>query len=81
MMHKVIKPFPFAGDGYTSERLNVGDVRDFGRAADGLVGEGYVEPETATKAPVVEPIVEVPSAPAENVEKSVEPPRRGRRRN
>lgn len=38
----VLKPFPFAGDGFTLESLAPGDERDFGSCTDGLVAEGLI---------------------------------------
>lgn len=43
MMHRVVKPFPFSDDGFTLVDLNVGDERDFGAHAGGLLAEGWVE--------------------------------------
>ncbi|MBX4992280.1 hypothetical protein ABID08_000710 [Rhizobium binae] len=43
MIHRVVKPFPFSENGFTLVDLNVGDERDFGLMADGLVAEGWVE--------------------------------------
>lgn len=49
-MAVVIKPFPYAGDGFTVERLIAGDERDFGAAAAGLAAEGFIEPASAAKS-------------------------------
>ncbi|MBX5239333.1 MULTISPECIES: hypothetical protein [unclassified Rhizobium] len=43
MIHRVVKSFPFSENGFTLVDLNVGDERDFGLMADGLVAEGWVE--------------------------------------
>lgn len=43
-MHKVVMPFPCSWDGVTAVDLAVGDVRDFGTMADGLIGMGWIEP-------------------------------------
>lgn len=43
MAHRVVKPFPFAEDGFTLVDLNVGDERDFGDMTGGLVAEGWIE--------------------------------------
>lgn len=54
-MHKVVMPFPCSWDGITSVLLAVGEERDFGTMADGLIGMGWIEPidvEVVTK-PVV----------------------------
>jgi hypothetical protein len=42
-MHRVVKPFPYSEDGFTLIDLSIGDERDFGSMADGLVAEGWVE--------------------------------------
>lgn len=42
-MHKVIQRFPWSPDGYTTQRLNVGDERDFGDATASLVEAGFIE--------------------------------------
>lgn len=41
-MAVVLLPFPYAGNGFTIENLNAGDVRDFGAATDGLVDAGLI---------------------------------------
>ena len=41
-MATVLVPFPFAGNGYTVEYLNVGDTRDFGAATEGLATAGMI---------------------------------------
>lgn len=86
-MHRVVKPFPYSVDGFTLIDLNVGDERDFGSMADGLVDEGFVEVIVVAKPePVIvdkpEPAVvdkpsEVEEAP---FEMAVDHPRRGRKR-
>lgn len=50
MLHRVVRPFPYSEDGLTLVDLNVGDERDFGDMAGGLVAEGWVE--TAVEAVV-----------------------------
>lgn len=50
-MTAVLKPFDFASDGYTVERLNVGDDRDFGDLTEGLAKAGLIE----VTEPEVEP--------------------------
>jgi hypothetical protein len=53
-MHRVVKPFPCSWDGFTLIDLNVGDERDFGSMADGLVAEGFIEAvEVADESDVV----------------------------
>jgi hypothetical protein len=50
-MHKVVKPFPCSWDGFTLIDLSVGDERDFGSMAAGLVEAGYIsEIHTITEA-------------------------------
>lgn len=49
MLHAVKKPFGWYPDGYTREALNVGDERDFGDAASGLLAEGLIGIATASK--------------------------------
>lgn len=44
MVSRVIKPFPYAGDGHTVVGLDIGDERDFGGATEGLTAEGFIEP-------------------------------------
>lgn len=41
-MAKVVKPFPYAADGFTLENLVPGDERDFGAATAGLIEEGFI---------------------------------------
>lgn len=48
-MHKVVRPFAYAANGYTLEHLNVGAERDFGSATAGLLAEGYIEAVEAKK--------------------------------
>lgn len=67
-MHRVVRPFPYAGNGYTLELLNAGVERDFGSATAGLAAEGWIEPVGAT-VPADEPM-----------EMAIEKPRRGRPR-
>lgn len=47
MLHKVVKPFPFSENGFTLIDLSVGDERDFGAMADGLVAAGFIEAVSA----------------------------------
>ncbi|KEA07486.1 hypothetical protein CN09_11310 [Rhizobium rhizogenes] len=57
MLHRVVKPFPFSWNGFTLVDLNVGDKRDFGSMADGLVAIGLIEAEEAkvdADAPVID---------------------------
>lgn len=58
-MHRVVKPFPCSWDGFTLVDLNVGDERDFGSMADGLVAEGFIEAVDAVgedpDRPVIKP--------------------------
>ncbi|RWN51394.1 MAG: hypothetical protein EOS04_24280 [Mesorhizobium sp.] len=63
MLHRVLKPFPFAGNGYTLEHLSVGDEREFGTAADGLISEGYISLVAKGEERAVEPI-EIAEEPA-----------------
>lgn len=72
MLHKVVMPFRFSWDGITAVDLNVGDVRDFGQAAKGLTGMGWIKPVAAETAAVVE--VDEP------IEMAIDRPRRGRPR-
>lgn len=77
MLAKVVKPFPYYGDGVTLENLNVGDERDFGTMTDGLVRAGFVSVGEAPVEQTAEPLTEPPleTKPAIAVE-----PRRGRPR-
>jgi len=70
-MHKVVRPFAYSVDGLTLVDLSVGDERDFGDLAAGLLKEGYIEPASAA---VVEP-EEEPVAETVNIE-----PRAARKR-
>ncbi|TIL91456.1 MAG: hypothetical protein E5Y73_17415 [Mesorhizobium sp.] len=63
MLHRVLKPFPFAGNGYTLEHVTVGDEREFGTATDGLVAEGYISLVAKVEESAVEPI-EIAEEPA-----------------
>lgn len=47
MLHRVVVPFPCSWDGITLVDLNVGDERDFGTMAAGLVAIGKIEPVEA----------------------------------
>lgn len=81
MMYRVVKPFPFAGNGYAVENLSVGDERDFGASTDGLLAGGYIagigaavaEPESEAE-PVVDAVTE------ETATEDTAAPRRGRQR-
>ena len=82
MTSRVIKPFPYAGDGHTVVGLIVGDERDFGGATDGLTAEGFIEPAgdggevsepaalsdepAATPEPKAEPSATAADTPAED---------------
>lgn len=94
-MHKALKPFGWYPDGFTREALNVGDERDFGSAADGLVAEKMIAPVDAspvddaqakqTIKPVEETAVEqVAEQTVEPVESAptdaAQPPRQTRRK-
>ena len=57
MLHRVVTPFPYSWDGVTSIPLAVGEVKDFGSSANGLVGMGWIEAVDA-KATVAEAIIE-----------------------
>lgn len=85
MTHRVVKPFPFSGNGYAVENLNAGDERDFGAAADGLLDEGYiVSVGAAPVASVIEmeneaePVVD--AVTEETATEDTAAPRRGRQR-
>lgn len=86
MEHRVVKPFPYSEDGFTLIDLNVGDEREFGAMADGLVAEGWIVSvdEVAPAAPQIEEAIE--DAPIElAIDPPTEPqlaapPRRGRPR-
>lgn len=59
-MATVLVPFPFAGNGFTVEHLNVGDERDFGSATEGLKAAGLISVEPgAVKAEQDAPTVVV----------------------
>lgn len=62
MIHRVVKPFPYSEDGFTLIDLAIGDERDFGSMADGLVAEGWIEAvvdlEKSIASPADEPKVE-----------------------
>lgn len=69
-MSKVIKPFPYAADGFTVERLVIGDERDFAGATNSLVAEQFIEAVTVAKAwPVTAPDVIVEPVVIEPVTK------------
>lgn len=59
-MHKVVVPFPFYANGITPVDLVVGDERDFGAMADGLVAIGWIEADGAPAhvEPSLEPVIE-----------------------
>ena len=81
MPHRVVKPFPYANDGVTLVDLNVGDERDFGELASGLISEGWVEtvdgaiePEPLPEpVPAPEPVPEPVPEPAPVPEPVAEP--------
>lgn len=58
MMHKVVMPFPCSWDGVTAIDLAVGDVRDFGTMADGLIGMGWIETIVTKSLVAVETVAE-----------------------
>lgn len=68
---KVVRPFPYAGNGYTLENLVPGDERDFGAATSGLVAAGFI----AASSPGVETDADADAAADAG---AVEKPRRGR---
>jgi len=71
-MHKALKPFGWYPDGYTREALNVGDERDFGSAADGLVAEKMIAPvDDAPAEQTVKPVEE--TAVEQVAEPTIEP--------
>lgn len=47
VMHKAIKPFGWYPNGYEREALEIGDERDFGDVADGLVVAKMIAPVDA----------------------------------
>lgn len=47
MLHRVVVPFPCSWDGVTLVDLAVGDERDFGSMASGLMGMGWIVPVEA----------------------------------
>lgn len=51
-MAVVLRPFNFAPDGFTVERLVEGDEREFGDLTEGLQSAGYIGADDA--APVLE---------------------------
>jgi len=63
-MAVVAKPFDWASDGFTIERLATGDERDFGLLTAGLASEGFVVTdgivavEPQQDPVVVEPVIE-----------------------
>lgn len=70
--HVVKIPFPYAGDGFTVEHLKVGESRDFGMSAEGLLSEGLIE--------VGDPIPGEPVHPAvQSAAPAATPPKRGRK--
>jgi hypothetical protein len=75
MNHVVVRPFPFAGNGYTLESLNAGDERDFGSATAGLLAAGLIATKTPDGAGEM--------SPEQAIAAEIEPetaPRRGRTR-
>jgi hypothetical protein len=89
LLHKVLKPFRFAGNGHTVESLNVDDEREFGSSTEGLVAEGYIaeivaartaaEGDAAGSEEAVDDADEITHAD-DNADPTVEQPRRGRPR-
>ena len=84
MLAKVVKPFPYYGDGVTLENLNEGDERDFGSMTEGLIKAGLVVVGEVPKAAVevaVETIEEPPLETKPAVEEPIEtkPARRARK--
>lgn len=69
MMHRVVKPFAYSADGIALVDLNVGDERDFGSLADGLLAEGWVEPvvigDAAAEVQAEGPVTVAADEPAE----------------
>lgn len=59
MLHRVVTPFPCSWDGITSVDLEIGDERDFGSMADGLVAIGWIEAIEARAPAATEPRVSV----------------------
>jgi hypothetical protein len=93
MLHRVVMPFPCSWDGITLVDLAIGDERDFGTMADGLIGMGWIEPIEVKLVVAVKTVAErevaVDLLPVETAEESagedtaVEPTpalRRGRKR-
>lgn len=70
--HVVKIPFPYAGDGFTVEHLKVGESRDFGQSAEGLLLEGLIEAGGPIPEAPVHPVVQS-ATPAAT------PPKRGRK--
>lgn len=67
-------PFPCSWDGITLVDLNVGDERDFGSMAAGLVGMGWIEPVGEVAPIVVDEPVESTADPVEPVVEPVGEP-------
>jgi hypothetical protein len=51
-------PFPCSWDGLTLVDLEIGDERDFGTMADGLIGMGWIEPIVAKSLVAVDKVAE-----------------------
>lgn len=90
MKHVALRPFGWYPDGFTREALNVGDERDFGSIADGLVAAGMIgeiKPARAIStegAPIVPPAMEIaqaatPDALEPDLPGAADKPRRGRK--
>jgi len=67
MLHKVVVPFPCSWDGFTLVDLVIGDERDFGSMADGLVAAGWIAPASAEQTG--EPQAIEPAAPASTTDR------------
>jgi hypothetical protein len=82
-MHKVVMPFPFSWDGITAVDLAVGDVRDFGAAAGGLVAMGWLEPGIAAADTQSQPMAPLEAAvgnPGDDEPMEMAVVKRGRKR-
>lgn len=78
MKHRVVVPFPCSWDGITLVDLAIGDERDFGSMAAGLLGVGWIEPLDG-QSPIEEPEINLAIMDSP-IEMAVEHPRRGRKR-
>lgn len=56
MKSKVLIPFNWYPNGYTMERVEAGDVRDFGANTDGLTKNNLIEPIGAVES-IVDAVV------------------------